>query len=300
MQKTIFFGNGVNLLSKGESWDSVLMQLSKGKILPPIGSNTLKYEYVVLNKEKNTIRPFGSDVGVTFTVDGVLELESVDTEYEIVKKELADRLSRNKVSDYPFYNKLADLQADNYITTNYESFIKDLFVEKGYKVQEPINPCLKERPHYTLSNGSRNIRLWNIHGSIDYYESIMLGLYEYCDYVRGFNNLLKKDYSWLNVMLTSDVFILGFGLSYEEIDLWYFMVSRKRLIRAKKILANRIVFYALEDKSFDIGKIKMLEALDVKVERIPFDWSENAYELAYNEMYRRIKTEMHWKSSEMT
>ena len=50
MPKTIFFGNGINLLGKGESWDSVLMQLSEGKMLPSIGSNTLKYEYVVLKK----------------------------------------------------------------------------------------------------------------------------------------------------------------------------------------------------------------------------------------------------------
>ena len=52
MQTTIFFGNGINLLGKGESWDGILRQLSEGKMLPPIGSNTLKYEYVVLNKEK--------------------------------------------------------------------------------------------------------------------------------------------------------------------------------------------------------------------------------------------------------
>lgn len=288
MGTTIFYGNGINLLGNGESWDSVLMQLSEGKILPPIGSNTLKYEYVVLNKEKYITRPFGYEHGFTITEDNVLLLESVNTEYDIIKKGIADRLLKNKVSDFPFYAKLAELQADNYITTNYESFIKDLLVEKGYNVQEPINPCLKERPHYTLSNGSRNIRLWNIHGSIDYHESIMLGLYEYCDYVKGFNKLFKEDYSWLNVMLNTDVFILGFGLAYEEIDLWYFLVSRKRLIRDKKIPANKIVFYVLEDKGYDIGKMKMLEALDVEVDLIPFDWSEDAYKKAYDMIYDKI------------
>ena len=52
MQTTIFFGNGINLLGKGDSWDSILMQLSEGKMMPPIGSNTLKYEYVVLKNMK--------------------------------------------------------------------------------------------------------------------------------------------------------------------------------------------------------------------------------------------------------
>lgn len=288
MQTTIFYGNGINLLGKGESWDSVLMQLSEGKILPPIGSNTLKYEYVVLNKEKYMTRPFGSDIGVTFTVGGVLELESVDVEYDIIKKKLADRLSRLKVSDFPFYKKLADLEADNYITTNYESFIKDTLIEKGYNPQEPLNPCIKERPHYVLSNGSHNIRFWNIHGNIEWHKSMMLGLYEYCDYIRGFNKLFKEEYSWLNAMLISNVFILGFGLGYEEIDLWYFLVSRKRLIRDKAMPANRIVIYILEDKGYDIGKIKMLEALDVEVELITFDWSEGAYQKAYDKIYDKI------------
>lgn len=292
MEATIFFGNGINLLGKGESWDNVLMQLSEGKILPPIGSNTLKYEYVVLNKEKYLTRPFGSDIGVTFTVGGVLELEAIDVEYDIIKKRLADRLSRLKVSDFPFYKKLANLEADNYITTNYESFIKDTLIEKGYNPQEPLNPCIKERPHYILSNGSHKIRFWNIHGNIEWHKSMMLGLYEYCDYIRGFNKLFKEEYSWLNAMLTSNVFILGFGLGYEEIDLWYFLVSRKRIIRDKKILANKIIIYVLEDKGYDIGKIKMLEALDVEVELIPFDWSEDAYQKAYDNIYDKILTQL--------
>lgn len=289
MQKTIFYGNGINLLGKGESWDNVLMHLSEGNILPPIGSNTLKYEYVVLNKEKYETRPFGYDIGVTIEEDGVLMLESANVEYDIIKKKLADRLSNHKYRDFPFYEKLAALQADNYITTNYESYIKDYLVDKGYKVKEPINPCIRERAHYIMSNGMRNIRLWNIHGCIEYHESIMLGLHEYCDYVKGFNKMLREDYSWLNTMINSQVFILGFGLGYEEIDLWYFLVSRKRLFHDKKDSANRIVFYAIEDKSYDIGKIKLLEALDVEVELIPFDWSDKAYQKAYEMIYGKIQ-----------
>lgn len=289
MQTTIFFGNGINLLGKGESWDSILMQLSEGKMLPPIGSNTLKYEYLVLNKEKYITRPLGSDFGVTITVDGILEQESVNVEYDIIKKKLTDRLSWNKYSDFPFYKKLADLQADNYITTNYESYIKDYFVEKGYSIEEPINHCLRERAHYNMTKRNRTIRLWNIHGSIEHHESIMLGLFEYCDYVRGFKKLLKEDYSWLNVMINSNVFILGFGLGYEEIDLWYFLVSRKRIFHDRKENANRIVFYAIEDKSYDIGKMKMLEALNVEIRTIPFDWSKNAYQKAYDMIYDNIK-----------
>jgi hypothetical protein len=55
MQTTIFYGNGVNLLSKnGKTWDNILREISVGQILPPIGNNTLKYEYA--HKDTSTDR----------------------------------------------------------------------------------------------------------------------------------------------------------------------------------------------------------------------------------------------------
>ena len=93
-------------------------------------------------------------------------------------------------------------------------------------------------------------------------------------------------------MLHSNVYILGFGLGYEEIDLWYFLTVRKRLIREKIIEKNKMIYYSINDNSLDIGKAKLLEALDVDVEPIPFDWSERAYEKAYDKINKRIKAEM--------
>ena len=60
IETTIFFGNGVNLLSKeGKSWDAILRQISQRQVLPPIGSNTLKYEYIVLPQERYTEVDYG-------------------------------------------------------------------------------------------------------------------------------------------------------------------------------------------------------------------------------------------------
>ncbi len=126
----------------------------------------------------------------------------------------------------------------------------------------------------------------------------MLGLYEYCESVtklkRMFelsNGLLNAEIdknSWPYVMLHSNIYILGFGLGYEEIDLWYFLTIRKRLIREKIIERNKIIYYSINDNSLDIGKAKLLEALDVEVEPIPFDWSEYAYQKAYDIIYDKI------------
>ena len=296
IEKTIFYGNGVNLLSKdGKSWDNVLKQISQGQILPPINSNTLKYEYIVLPKEKYT--EVKKDYDIT-EEEMPLPPELMDTEL-FLKDKLAHELSLFKGAD--FYMRLAELKADNYITTNYESFLKEPFREMSYQQMDPENTCLITNPHYYFEKDNHQIRLWNIHGCIELKESILLGLYEYSKYVIDIDKIIRSierglpdvdRQSWPYIMLHSDVHIMGFGLGYEEIDIWYFLTSRKRLLRTNKIEKNRITHYAINDGSFDIGKVKLLEALDVEVEIIDFDWSSDAYKKAYEDIYNRIKNRM--------
>ena len=296
MASTIFFGNGVNLLCKeGKSWDNVLRQISQRQVLPPIGNNTLKYEYVVLPKERYTEVNHGFEI----TINGIPEpLELIDTE-ELIKEELAKELSRNKASY--FYNKLAELEADNYITTNYESFLNSPLKELGYNVKESEGIIHILKPHYTFFNNNHRICFWNIHGNVELEQTIMLGLYDYSKSVIGIDKIMRAiekdnpnidESSWPFVMLHTDVHILGFGLGYEETDLWYFLTCRKRLIRKNKMQRNRIVYYAIMDNSYDMGKVKLLEALDVDVVNINFDWSEKAYEKAYDDIYNSIRNQI--------
>lgn len=294
MESTIFFGNGVNLLNKeGKSWDNLLRQISQRQVLPPIGNNTLKYEYVVLPKERYTEVHHGFEI----TEDGIpMPPELVDTE-ESIKEELAKELSRNKTSY--FYNKLADLEADNYITTNYESFLNAPLKELGYTVKESEGIIHRLKPHYTFLKNNHRICFWNIHGNVELEKTIMLGLYDYSKYVIEIDKIMRAiemdkpdvdESSWPFIMLHTDVHILGFGLGYEETDLWYFLTCRKRLIRKNKIQRNRIIYYAIMDSSYDMGKVKLLEALDVDVVNVDFDWGEKAYDKAYDDIYDRISS----------
>lgn len=295
-QTTIFYGNGVNRLSiDGKSWDNVLRQISQGQILPPIDNNTLKYEYIVLPKDKYT--EVGH--GCTFTVAGVKVTEMIDTE-EDIKIKLKNAMSHYKAP--AFYDKLAELEADNYITTNYETFLNAPLVKIGYKMKHIECSIRNIEAHYTFVNGEKKIRLWNMHGSFEVEKDIMLGLYEYGESIhklkcmfepqKGKLNAEIEENSWPYIMLHSNVYILGFGLGYEEIDLWYFLTVRKRLIREKLIERNIIIYYSINDNSLDIGKENLLKALDVEVKQIPFDWSERAYDKAYDKIYKRIKAEM--------
>ena len=293
IETTIFFGNGVNLLSKeGKSWDAILRQISKRQVLPPIGSNTLKYEYIVLPQDRYTEVDYGFEI----TVDGIPEHpELIDTEQSI-KEKLAHELSDSRASD--FYNKLVNLKADNYITTNYELFLYDLLKERGFKLMNSGNLHLKLKPVFTLERGYDQVRLWNIHGNVWIPDTMMLGLSDYCKYVIEIEKKMQdmehgsmnnNELCWPYVMLHSNVHMFGFGLGYEEIDIWHFLTARKRLLRRNLITKNHIVYYAILDNSYDMGKMKMLAALDVDVVPINFDWSENAYEKAYNEIYKIIQ-----------
>lgn len=293
---TIFYGNGVNLLTKeGKSWDAILRQISQRQVLPPIGNNTLKYEYIVLPQDRYT----EVDYGFSITVDGIPEPpEMVDTEQNI-KEKLAHELSDSRASD--FYNKLVNLKADNYITTNYELFLYDLLKERGFKLMNSGNLHLKLKPVFTLERGYDQVRLWNIHGNVWIPDTIMLGLSDYCKYVIEIEKKMQaieegtinsEEFYWPYVMLHSNVHMFGFGLGYEEIDIWHFLTTRKRLLRKNLTPKNHIVYYAIMDNSYDMGKMKMLEALDVDVVPINFDWSENAYEKAYNEIYKIIREQV--------
>ncbi len=292
---TIFFGNGVNLLSKeGKSWDAILKQISIGQVIASI-PNTLKYESIVLPQDLYT----DGYEGVEIRIGGILDKLLVDTE-SFIKEKLAEKLTISRPSD--FYNKLARLKADNYITTNYENFICDSLLKHGCKKGGGYNePRHRLKPHFFLKRDEQPVRIWNIHGAVEDEDSILLGLYEYSKYVTDIEKILKpieqkspdvNKSSWPYVMLHSNVHMLGFGLGYEEIDIWYILTFRKRLIRKEIIPRNRFFYYSIMNDSYDTAKMELLKTLDVDVIPINLDKSENAYEKAYNEIYKRIRAEI--------
>ncbi len=295
IESTIFFGNGVNRLNEdGKSWDDILTQISYRKVISSI-PNTLKYESIVLPQKIYT----DGYEGVVLKINGIRDVFLVDTELYI-KEKLAKEFTQSKAPDY--YDKLARIKADNYITTNYEHFICDSLLKQGCKKGGGYNePKHRLLPHFSLERDEHPVRIWNIHGAVEDEESILLGLYEYSKYVIDIEKVLKPieqknpnvdKSSWPYVMLHSDVHMLGFGLAYEEIDIWYILTVRKRLIRKNIIPRNRFFYYSIIDKSYDADKMALLKTLDVEEVQINFDECGNAYEKAYNEIHKRIRAQI--------
>jgi hypothetical protein len=52
-------------------------------------------------------------------------------------------------------------------------------------------------------------------------------------------------YSWVDLFFMTDVHIIGFGLGYDETDIWWILNRRKRMLLEGKIttLPNNIYFY---------------------------------------------------------
>ena len=292
METTILYGNGVNLLGGGKSWEQILKDISDKPSLPPIQSNTLKYEYIILPQKEIDRVCFTDKNGVRFiTADNKLLIVNVNTE-ENLKRELSLELQKNEPSS--FYQKLAESKAEHFITTNYELFLNNTFVNNDYHIKSSVtsDSCLYR--HVILEKEYKKVSIWNIHGDINNSNSIMLGLSDYCKYVAEIDNFLNSEIKnektcWVNLLFNTNVHIIGFGMAYEEIDIWNVLTTRMRLKRKNQNLCtNKIVYYAIRDCSFDFGKNHLLEALGVDVVEVPFDYSNDAYNKAYDYIYDKL------------
>ena len=281
---TIFYGNGINRLSDyNPSWDGLLTGID-GTHLSETIPNTLKYEAIVMNK------PYRESDGCLLTSNhnriltaggSALVVRGEQTEL-MVKRRIARELSKLESND--IYNKMLSLPVEQYITTNYDNAISLSLNIKFERVKH--NKQEKKysiRRQYLLGDGKT---YWPIHGNIDTPASIMLGYDHYCgalskieEYVKGSYDMpdignmepikerlkdgIRIPLSWIDLFFISDMHILGFGMKYEESDIWWLLNKRKRIKREDgNLIKNRIIFYP----DYDIGDMRqILHGFDVEI-----------------------------------
>lgn len=272
MEITIFYGNGINLAAGGCDWNDILRKMSNNCSLPNISSNTLKYEYIILPKRESQKVPWLLN-GQMFVAGGFNLSTEINMENDIIKKGLCEELRKQPRS--PYYTELARLNAQYYVTTNYELILNEEFEGFNFFRNMPRNDIVRLYARDVLSKDGDTVMIWNIHGNWNAPESIILGIKDYCEYVTEINQYIKEgnhnhNLSWIDLFLKTDVYIIGFGLAYEETDIWYVLTYRKRLIRQKKYNINNHIYYYIPNKYADKGKMDLLEAMDVEVVCIPF------------------------------
>lgn len=284
--KTIFFGNGFNLLNDYSTWEDLLRKITveKGEDKIP---NILQFEAEVLPlPEKITEYVTFDDKLVTFDDKAVTWTISSETK---LKAKIAEAMEKYESNDV--YRRIAAMpEVSHYVTTNYDDVLKRTLEPMGYKEQSHVRAenTYSLRRRLTLANPDGNQKhIWNIHGEIASPPTIMLGLNQYCgsvgkisDYLNGnydykrektkvimpriqdrLKSGIENPFSWIDLFFISDIYIIGFGLLYEEIDLWWILTRRKRLIRQGANIPNHIFFCG----EVDSGKKQLLHTMGVEI-----------------------------------
>lgn len=212
-------------------------------------------------------------------------------------------------SDSKLLEDLVSLRFDAILTTNYTYEIENCFKE-GYSQ-------LKDKLKYvrTISRSSlKNIDtkfllhtfnqidgsppIWHLHGELRRKSSIVLTHDEYSRLIHKLvdENIVNQNKyidfqtevkykSWLDYLLVSRLYIVGFGMDFSEFDLWWILNRRKR----EKAKVGEIVFF--ESSKMNPSKKAALEALDVKVIHFS-DIKEDNYIELYRKATEYIKNDL--------
>ena len=283
--QAIFFGNGLNRLHGGIDWDKLLQEVSKANKKSNIKTNTMLYESIYLDKD---ILPVGISTPFQKT-----------TEY-CLKKDIANKLEKQQKTN-KIYKRLVNLPVTEYITTNYDHSLELALCEEGFEKDEN---CDTSENKYSIHRyrqyhkGNEKKRIWYIHGDIDKPVSIMLGYDHYCgclskivgyikgtytnkvasNKVRAINKRLEEYpfeiVSWIDLFFTHDIHFVGYGLDFAEIDIWWLLTKRTRMMREHKInLKNDIIYHCcdenpeLDDTLKAFGVTRSYDEIAAKLEK---------------------------------
>jgi hypothetical protein len=302
MENTIFFGNGINRLSpENISWSNLLNDLKETRAFDNDSlPNTMIYERIILEKPNNH-----SDI--------------LNDEFE-AKAKIAELMAN--IKPHQTYIDLFNINAENYLTTNYDYAFIDSLKELN-EVNFPIFEYSSEdvysiRRLKRISNtNERKKHFWQIHGELRKPATIMLGLDHYCGEIGKIDNYIKGTYrytehketiteisiaekllnknfsgsSWIELFFNSNIHIIGFSLDYAEINLWWIINKRARMKKSELgvLITNKISFYC-EDINEHLKGV--LESMDVTIEIIPSSSGKNRYNDYYKKLTEVLNTKI--------
>jgi len=239
----LFIGNGINNINNSKSWESLVASLRK-----KVGKN---------EDAKDIIKQFPL-LFENILNYGIRNGRIVDQ--NSLKKIVAQKVQRIKRN--AIHDRIEKLSPANIITTNY-----DLVLEQGNNWNEN---CIIKESIFSIfrrqtSDTGRNI--WYIHGRCLNESSINLGYEHYggqLQQIRSFiiygkkNKALNIDIkalryrighlednpdSWIDLFFKSDIHIIGLSLDFIEIELWWLLAYRAKLLtKSKRKVFNNIYY----------------------------------------------------------
>lgn len=297
MKKTLFLGNGlfrirtecenkVGCEGRDKSWADLLAEIAfhvqdvfnNDKPMP------VEYDRLIasLLRNQDLLRGYYSLKGRDDAWKQILNpddmVRSGDMEHR-VKRFVAGWFNERSYYAPDVLDAALKLKNDFVLTSNY-----DLRIENRYEGLKKSGSCLSTYP------------VLHIHGSIDDVSSVVLGQSDYLksaakmdEVVRSWNGSFSSfvECDWPLLFLGADVFILGFGFSLDEIDLWHLLHLRSLWFKDHPdIKPNAIRYYSLyqsESPSLrvsDPARYDLFSTYGVKIIDVP------VYKGDYEEAYR--------------
>lgn len=283
IQNTLFVGNGFSraVFQGVPSWGNLFGNADKS--IKAIKNYTYLYEVFRLKL-------------------GQKGLDERQVKEEFVKeiRAFSDKLNSGKhsYSLNTFGTLLYEHHINDIITTNYDNGIEHILHGIcGYNEEVPEELVPEEiynirtyKSFFHKDTGHR-VKLWKIHGDLNRIKAITLGFDQYCgalskleNYVKGFyssthgknptrcdTSILEKckhperfdHISWVELFFNTNVYIVGFGMDFSEIDIWWLLNKRARLKLESPEIENSIVYLYNQEYESRTNKPELFEVLDV-------------------------------------
>ena len=298
MPKALFIGNGINRVFQENSisWDNLLEGLSQNEKLK---KNLPGIQNINLN---NPLKPFPLAFEELMQLGNNNNLDP-DERIKLLKEEIhalfQKQINDGKLGFNEFHNKVMNLNVTDVITSNYDFGFelagkKDFYEKKqglaGYKREKTANL----RRYYSIGEK----RVWHMHGelydSINHEkpspknfaeQSILMGYTHYAKSltdIKGYVSGKHRDIpyimsrldgdndlniSWVDKFFTHDIDFFGFGLGFEEQDIWWLLNFRankmnKKGKNNKTKIKNHIRFIVRSYKSKDLPSLSYKERVN--------------------------------------
>lgn len=283
--QVLFLGNGLIRSFGGKSWDNLIKLIAVRDDLPEKLSCPFPLQAILATNDhisaaaKQYSREFWGEVG----------------------PELQGQLQA-----------LISLQFDDIITTNYSYEIESAALGKKSVSESYLSKTCRNQkdgekvePKYLIQSCQEILfnehinRIWHIHGEARKPNSMILGHYYYAtllhrimDYVDknsryyAYRQQHRKDQliqSWLDSFLLGDVYVLGFGMDFSELDIWWLLNRKKR----EDAVHGKVFFYEPGGDHFN-EKAELLKLLGVEVVHCGVTTPKGTPEeknIAYREFY---------------
>jgi hypothetical protein len=323
----LLVGNSPNQLSAGgTSWADLMRALRADAGVPPEGHNekpfTLHFEEL-LNSFRRRAREKDPGAG----------RRSIDLQFKGVIAKKMRQLQPDEV-----HAELMRLPVTTILTTNYD-FCLEMAFQPGVE-PKLADWGTREKRYSLLfrRRAGPDKYVFHIHGEVARPDSIIIGHEAYvesCSNIRRFSRMdirgekggwvsgkgnfysrigwlrakfrkgsgtlnLKKPHSWVDLFMLRDVHIVGFGLEFTEVDIWYLISYKARLKLHREVphslKTSRIVFHYFADhETKHLAKVGLLRSLGVECHAHPITQGDDArkdYRKAWKGLLKYLSNEL--------